>query len=416
MKNKSDIIVALLVIACSVALLGALVVAIGGNPWQKPAMRFTIDFPDVTGVHVNAGVMLSGHRIGSVDRIENLAPADRVAADRPVRVHVSIPKPLAIPADVKSAIGAESMLGEKHIALTGGDEAKGVLADGAHLTSPSVGSMIETLVPGGDKIIDDLKGALADIKKLTGDFVDAGLATKLKTSLSNVEAFSTDLKSVLAGDDKTEGLTKKLHAMADKLDDASGRVRDLIKGPDGAEEKGLAGRSSAVFEKLEAFSKELNNTLAGGPDGKPGLRARINEITDDIHGIFAGNKGTDKNLQNRLHTVMGKVDTLMEEMNALIVWGEYVTGTLAGKPSRLIFGSKENEVPTKEQIIEHLREKKQSFPVRIREEEAPGAKKNGSKPAAQPKAAPSSKTEPPKTDATDAAKKKGIFDFLKKSE
>lgn len=414
MKNKSDIIVALLVIACSLALLGALVVAIGGNPWQRPAMRFTIDFPDVTGVHVNAGVMLSGHRIGSVDRIENLAPSARSAADRPVRVHVAIPKAIDIPVDVKSAIGAESMLGEKHIALTGGDESKGLLADGAHLTSASVGSMIETLVPGGDKIIGDLKGALADVKKLTGDFVDAGLAVKLKNSLSNVEGFSIDLKAALAGDDKSEGLSKKLNAMATKLDDASGGVRDLVKGPAGAAEKGLASRSTVVFENLEAFSKELNNTLAGGADGKPGLRARINEISDDIHGIFTGGKSEEKNLQSRLHTVMAKVDTLMEEMNALVVWGEYVTGTLAGKPSRLIFGSKENEVPTKQQIIEHLREKKESYPVRIREQEAAGAKKKGSLPAVP--AGGSSKPDPAKTEATDGAKRKGIFDFFKKSE
>jgi len=69
MKNKHDATVATLVILCSLVLLGALLFAISGDPWRKPHLRFSVDFEDVTGLHRNSNVLLSGSKIGIVDRI-----------------------------------------------------------------------------------------------------------------------------------------------------------------------------------------------------------------------------------------------------------------------------------------------------------------------------------------------------------
>ena len=99
---------------------------------------------------------------------------------------------------------------------------------------------------------------------------------------------------------------------------------------------------------------------------------------------------------------MRKINTLMEEMNALVIWGEYITGTLAGKPSRLIFGNKTNEVPTKEQLIEHMRRTHDPYPVRIKELES------GAKPAAS--------TPMPSENASPEEKKKGLLDIFKRRE
>jgi hypothetical protein len=96
---------------------------------------------------------------------------------------------------------------------------------------------------------------------------------------------------------------------------------------------------------------------------------------------------------------MRKVNTLVEEMNALVVWGEYITGTLAEKPSRLIYGSKENDVPSKEQIIEHMRSSQKPFPVRIKELES------GAKPAAG--------SPGPTKSGGPEEKKKGLFNSTK---
>jgi ABC-type transporter Mla subunit MlaD len=403
MKNKQDATVATLVILCSLMLLGALIFAIAGDPWRKPHLRFSVDFADITGIHHNTNVLFAGDHIGVVSRIEHLAPADRILQTNTVRVHIEVFEPAPIPARLKIIISAESMLGEKHIALIRLDDEAGLLADGAQLTSTSLGSLLEMMLPGGDAIFANIRDITADLKKITDPLGKGDASKKITDSLANIEAFTQQLKVTFAGDGKTPGFGQKINAVADKLDDTATGIQELVKGPKGAADKGLANRADVILANLESFSKELNQTFAGTPDGKPGLKARVEEITTDLHRLLAGG-GTAANpgLEKHLDTTMRKINTLMEEMNALVIWGEYITGTLAGKPSRLIFGSKPNEVPTKEQLIEHMRRTHDPYPVRIKELES------GGKPAA-------SHPMPPES-ATPEEKKKGLLDLFKRRE
>ena len=403
MKNKQDATVATLVILCSLMLLGALIFAISGDPWRKPQLRFSVDFADVTGIHRNTTVLFAGDKIGMVDRIEHLAPADRILPSNTVRVHVEVFEPAPIPARLKVIISAESVLGEKHIALIRLDDEDGLLADGARLTSTSLGSLLEMMLPGGDAIFANIRDITADLKKITSPLGKGDASQQITDSLANIEDFTQELRTTFAGDGKTPGFGQKINAVADKLEDTATGIQELVKGPKGAADKGLANRADAILANLESFSKELNGTIAGTPDGKPGLKMRIEEITTDLHQMLAGGENASgPGLEKHLDTTMRKINTLVEEMNALVVWGEYITGTLAGRPSRLIFGSKENEVPTKEQIIEHMRRTHTPYPVRIKELES------GARPA------PS--IPMPRESATPGEKKKGILDIFKHRE
>jgi len=405
MKNKNDAIVATLVILCSLVLLGALLFAISGDPWRKPHLRFSVDFEDVTGIRRNTTVLYAGDKVGVVERIEHLAPADRLVSSRTVRVHIEVFERAPIPANVNVIISAESMLGEKHIALVRMDDQGGLLADGTKLTSSSLGSLLEVMLPGGDAIFANIRDITADLKKITSPLGKGDAAKKITDSLENIESFTEELKTVFAGDGKTPGFGQKLKDVATKLEETATGIQELVKGPKGAAYKGLANRADAILANLETFSKELNQTISGTADGKPGLRARIEEITTDLHKLLAGGEGASgPGLEKNLDTTMRKVHTLVEEMSALVVWGEYITGTLAEKPSRLIFGSKENEVPSKEQIIEHMRRSQTPYPVRIKELES------GAKPAAS-----NSSPMPPES-ATPEEKKKGIFNLFKRRE
>ena len=404
MKNKSDAIVAGLTILCSLALLAGLFIAISGNPWQKPHLRFSVDFADVTGIGKNSPVYYAGDNVGIIDAVEHLAPKDRIKPDHTIRTHVLILKNSPIAANIKIAISSESLLGEKHLALTRVNDDGGLLVDGARLTATSVGGMLEMFLPGGDQIFANLKEITESLRAFTAPLTKDGSGKKITTSLENLESFTGDLKKVFTGDANAPGLGPKLNGVADKLKSAADRLDSAIasidtsvSGPPGSIDKGITARAGAAMENLEKFSAELNHTLSGSA-GRPGLRARLDEITTDIHVVFAGPKGEPQEaLQKRLNAVMVKTETLMEEMNAMIVWGQYVTGTLAGKPSRLIFGNKENEVPTKEQISEYLRKNKQPYPVRITEQSG-GSQRGATSPP------------PPAPDA-EAAKKKGIFNF-----
>ena len=295
------------------------------------------------------------------------------------------------------------MLGEKHIALIRLDDEDGLLADGTRLTSTSMGSLLEMMLPGGDAIFANIRDITADLKKITDPLGKGDASKKITDSLANIEAFTQELKITFTGDGKTPGFGQKIHAVADKLEDTATGIQELVKGPKGAADKGLANRADAILANLESFSKELNGTIAGTPDGKPGLKARIEEITTDLHRMLAGGENAaGPGLEKHLDTTMRKINTLVEEMNTLVIWGEYITGTLAGKPSRLIFGNKANEVPTKEQLIEHMRRTHDPYPVRIKELES------GAKPAAS--------TPMPAESATPEEKKKGLLELFKRRE
>ena len=403
MKNKQDATVATLVILCSLILLGALIFAISGDPWRKPHLHFSVDFADITGIHRNTSVLLAGDHVGVVSRIEHLASADRIFQTNTVRVHIEIFEPVPVPARLKIIISAESMLGEKHIALVRLDDEEGLLADGAHLTSTSLGSLLEMMLPGGGAIFANIRDITTDLKKITGPLGEGDASKKITESLANIEAFTQQLKFTLSGDGKTPGFGQKISSVADKLEETATGIQELVKGPKGSSEKGLSNRADAILANLESFSKELNQTISGTPGGTPGLKARVEEITTDLHRILAGGQtASGPGLEKHLDTTMRKINTLMEEMNALVIWGEYITGTLAGKPSRLIFGNKTNEVPTKEQLIEHMRRTHDPYPVRIKELES------GAKPAAS--------TPMPSENASPEEKKKGLLDIFKRRE
>ena len=193
MKNKQDATVATLVILCSLMLLGALMFAISGDPWRKPHLRFSVDFADVTGIHRNTTVLFAGDKIGVVDRIEHLAPTDRILPSNTVRVHIEVFEPAPIPARLKVIISAESVLGEKHIALIRLDDEDGLLADGSRLTSTSMGSLLEMMLPGGDAIFANIRDITADLKKITDPLGKGEASKKITDSLANIEAFTHEL-------------------------------------------------------------------------------------------------------------------------------------------------------------------------------------------------------------------------------
>lgn len=403
MKNKSDAIVASLTILCSLALLAGLFIALSGNPWQQPHLRFSVDFADVTGVGKSSPVFYAGDKVGVIQAIEHLAPKDRIKMDNTIRMQVAILKPSPIPANLRITISSESILGEKHLALTRVNDEGGLLADGSRLVSSSTGSMLEMFLPGGDQIIANLKEISEALHAVTAPLLKQEAGKKITSSLGNIEDITVDLKKTFVAEGGKPGLGSKLNEVAEKLKSVATRldgtaesIESSIKGPSGKPDQGITSRASATLANLEQFSNELNQMLSGSA-GKPGLRVKLDHIAEDIHAVFAGPKDEpDEALQKRLSAVMEKTEKVMEEMNALLVWGQYVTGTLAGKPNRIIFGNQENEVPTKQEIIDHIRKSKDPFPVEIKEETA-----SDKRTAVQ--------TQPPANG--EAVRKKGIFNF-----
>ncbi len=373
MKNKSDVIVATLVILCSVVLLGALIFSVSGNPFQRPHLRFSVDFKDITGIKQNSDVLYAGDKVGVVEKLEHLSAGQRLGEDQTIRAHIAILEEVALPANLDVLLSSESMLGEKHVALRRIDDSGGTLKDGARLEAKSVGGMLDSMVPGASDILADVQEIADSLVKLTRRLREDEIHTKVTATLANIESFTGDLRTSFSGDDEAQGISEKIKMLSDNLNQVALDLREFISGPEGSEEAGLSSRADGLMTNLEEFSQELTATLKGTPGGEPGLRIKLNNIADEVHVMMAGPAGSsDEGLRRQIDGVMRNVDDLVVEMQALVIWGQYVTGTLAEKPNRLIFGNKPNDVPTKEQLIEYLRTQENPYPVVIKENDPAG--------------------------------------------
>ncbi|MEM7145032.1 MAG: MlaD family protein [Verrucomicrobiota bacterium] len=394
MKNKQDALVALSVIVCAIALLGALVFSISGNPFKKPTLTFTVDFENVAGIAAHSPVFYGGDKIGVVDKLQQLTPEQRIRPDAIVRLHLAITKDVDLPSNVKVYITSDSMLGAKYIAIQRVDDEGGPLQNNSRLLASAPPSLLETMIPNGTEIVADIGTISASLKTFAESLKPEEDGKNLSETIANLKEITGDIKVVFRGEgEDDEGLKTKLDAITDNLQTLSADLKELVGGPEDNPDKGLKTRAVALVESLEEFSAELNATLSG-EEGEPGLRMKVNDIADEVNAILAGQDGK-AGMRERLNTVMTKLDTVLLEVQAFIVWGEYVTGTLAEKPNRLIFGSKRNDVPTKEQIINYLQENNAPYPVIIEGNDPAGDSR-------QP-LAPLTPTTTPATESTPAA-------------
>lgn len=368
MNQKSDLFVSLSVIISSTLLLAALVFAVVGNPFEEPHLEFSVDFKDISGVGTNSEVRYAGSTIGVVREVEHLPIKERNDPDEIIRMNIAITEEIDIPANVKVSITSSSMLGERFVALKRVDDEGGLLANGSVLSAGGAPSMLEDIAPGSGELIaniDELVVTLSGVvTQLNGDS-----GKGLMTSVTNIEELTGSLKDVSAdfsvafsGDDENPGMKNQINDVLGNLESLSSGLEVLIKGEDGKE--GIDEGAKRIVSNLDSFSLELNQMLAG-TESEVGLRMQLNDIAEEINVMLAGPEDKpEEALRKQLLGITTKIDHLAQELHVMTVWGQYIAGTLAEKPSRLIFGGKENEIPTKDELLNYIR-RKESYPVVI---------------------------------------------------
>ena len=302
-----------------------------------------------------------------MDEVAHLAAADRLTEEGIIRARLVIKKEVSFPANLDAKIAAASLLGEKHIALQRRNDEGGLLAEGARLSAIQGGTPLENLVPGASEVVANIRVITEELIELTDGIGGGPLRGDLEETFSNSRKFTGDLNSLLTGEMEAFELHQMLVTLVSGLNEAGSSINELVVGSGEESESGLSARSEAILTNLEEFTEELNETMSGIPGEAPGLREQLEEITLEIHNIVVGGQGSREGLQTKINRITSDINSLMGEVQTLIVWSEYVAGTLAGRPSRLLWGSKPNEVPTKEEILEHFRRTNQPFPVKIRE-------------------------------------------------
>ncbi len=315
-KNAPNYVIAISVILCSVILLAALTFALRGFGWTSGGRVLQIDFRDSTGIRLHSAVRYAGATAGSVTGIRYLSPEERGASPQPrnaVRVTLSLSKDVPpIPSDVRAMVTAETLLGEKFIALSPGEPGAAALVSGA-------------IIQGSDA---------ADFEALA------------RTAQSAIEQV-TELLARLNNDYPT--LIPKVADLLSQGNSLLVQGSNFVHNADGA----LTNASQVVAKFRTDYGElvgKLHTLLSQATNIASGADAAIKQVS-----AFVNRADTlIKNNQGDFHQILAELRVVSQNLKVVSTYTKTLTSTLAERPSRLIWGFKKARLPSEEDILESL--------------------------------------------------------------
>jgi virulence factor Mce-like protein len=332
----SDYIIAMVVILCTVVLLGALAMTLTGFRLTKTGRTLQLDFPDVAGIHQHSQVRYAGAPAGAVITLRHLTAEERLANPNPanaVRVTVGLDDRVpAIPADVIAALGADTLLSEKFIGLSAGTADGPRLADGAVIQGIAQPTF-DDLVRGGADVFGALNKMLPEVKARMDELLPklAGISDAARKVTDDLPALFAKANTLMdnlvmlsnSGNDLINGDAKKL----------IGSVNEIA-----GDAKTLVGGANRLFEEHE---KDLNKTLDQLP-----------EVLDHLDTLLGRTQGLLTSNEKDLNATIRDLRAVMQEMRVTAVHAKKVMATLAnGHPTRLIWSKDDEPAPSDAKIL-----------------------------------------------------------------
>lgn len=150
-KVRSDILIAVTVVLCSLVLLGALSLAISGTDLNRPKGLLTIDLPSAVGLDRQAQVRYAGIIAGRIRSLRPLNDEERVKESPgcSIRVVVEIRHPLPIlRVGTSATVISDTVLAEKYLNLTPGPVNNPALPPGTILYAKHSANLDEVMASG----------------------------------------------------------------------------------------------------------------------------------------------------------------------------------------------------------------------------------------------------------------------------
>ncbi len=282
MSRRHEIGVGLLVVGAS-AILAFMALEVGAIRGLGRSITVEASFSDAAGLSDGAVVSVSGVPVGRVEKL-GVAHGGAVAT-------LSLDAEAGLRQDVKVAVRARSVLGEKYVELTPVSDTAPLLADGGKLLSvgqpveidqlvTSLGPLVNALDPEALKVLTDALKAdperatrmLDDAERLLHNAAVASdafpeIATKAKSTLESVERTSESARPVVAhangtltkvdgAVDRADALVasvdpKKVDALVDDLSAAAKEGRVVIE-----KVNRQTGRIESLLVKADSFTRE----------------------------------------------------------------------------------------------------------------------------------------------------------------
>ena len=308
-KHFTDFLISVLVIVCSLVLVGALAYALSGWGSSKTGRTIEIDFADVTGVHLHSEVRYAGAPAGAISAVRLLTFKERNAAEtdaqkrNAVRVTATLrPDVPALPADIRVSIASDTLLSDKFLALSAGSP------DGDKLAAGTV------LQGEGSAGLDSLLASIGPILR-TADEALLEIGPLLKKTSVAIDTFKDGIGDALP---KVSKLIDGLKVTSDSADGAIKRLDKLIADADGP--------IKADLLEVKKLLVQIEQTMGSADQ----LITR-----------------TDRNLGGR----MQELTVVLENFKVISTHAKALTQALAERPSRLIFSGKAKTLTSEAEIL-----------------------------------------------------------------
>ncbi len=330
-KKSGDRLVALSVIACSVALFIALALGLSGQTFVRGGHSLRVRFPDVTGIMVSSRVKFAGAPVGAVSQIRILSPAER-QADAPnlVEVTLLIQKDVPpLPNDARISIAADTLLSDKFVLINGGSA-----------TAPAAGpdDVLQGVAPTTfDQLVRNADGAIDGLRQLAAGDQNS----KTRDIFQRLLAILDETEEVLAG-------TKPVVANAGNV---MTETRAVL-----LDARSVLGEARSTVGDARAAASDARGILA---DNKPRIARAMEKIDTTATAIESLAKRGESFLrgnEGRLNRTLADFRIGAENLRVTSVYAKFLLRDLAQRPSRLIWGGQTKPPPPTEAQILNSRE------------------------------------------------------------
>ncbi|MDN3587545.1 MlaD family protein [Pedobacter aquatilis] len=265
------------------------------------SFNLSVVFNDIQGLKKGNNVWFSGVKIGTIKRIDFYGSSQvKVLLSIEEDVHKYIHK------DAGASIGADGLIGNKIVVLTGGTPKFPFVEDGDMLkvnTSLSTDDIMKTLQVNNKNLVD----VTADFKVLARNLVDGkGAAGALLTD----EAVAQNFKLMVSNLSQTSQMTSK----------AAVELREFsktINSKDGLMHKMLT--DTAVFNKFDNAVTNLNKTTESASLMAANLERASSKLksSDNAAGLLLNDEQTARQVKSIMLNLEKSSKKLDEDLEAL---------------------------------------------------------------------------------------------------
>jgi ABC-type transporter Mla subunit MlaD len=313
-KNSSHYLIALGVIVCSLALLAALTFALAGYSWPAGGRKLAIEFHDATGIRLNSAVRFAGKTAGRVAEIRYLGAEERrKARDGRNAVRVTVQLDDEVPPlleETSATITAETLLGEKFVALTPGRPEARPLPEGAILQGVEVFS-IDAVARSAQTAIENVNEIITSLK---ADY--PALVPRLAELLTQGNSILAQGGNLVNNADQA-------------ILNANGAVTRLKT--DYAE---LVPKLMDLFDHAQSIATNANHAIQ-----------RVDALADRVDGVVKNNEGD-------LGKILAELRVSSQNLKVITTYAKALSSMLAEKPSSLIWGRKKTVLPNEQEILD----------------------------------------------------------------